>query len=417
MTSSRHRTARFSSFLAAAFSLIGLVALHAGCTKVPLVAPSGTVITLIATTNLLPLNGAADIIAVLVENGTTATTGTGGTATTPPSTGNPVHNGTLVSFTTTLGRVEPAEAKTANGGQVTVQLIATGVSGVATITAYSGGASKTMTVNIGAAGAARILVSASPQTLPFTGGTASVKAVVQDQQGNAIAGVPVTFSTTAGSLGFTTAVTDSSGFATTTISTSANATVTASAGGGTTGTLSGTAAITLLANSTVTFTPPTTAVASSSVLFSVAVGAGVAASEVFIDFGDGDGLESLGAVTSQSVSHVYGREGSYAVKLVAYFVDGTVKEQRSTVVVQSWNVSASCGPNVTFVSGQSTVTATITPATSIAEFNWNFGSGEGTAKGNPTQHVWQSRGTKTVTVTAVPLAGSGKSATCQLEVT
>jgi hypothetical protein len=365
---------------------------------------------------MLPINGSADIVAVLVENGTTAT-GTGGDATAAtPSTGNPVHNGTLVSFSTTLGRVEPAEAKTANGGQVTVKLIADGRSGVATITAYSGGASKTLTVNIGSAAAARLLVSATPQTLPFTGGTATVSASVQDQQGNAIAGVPVTFTTNAGTLARTSVVTDSAGFASTTVTTTANATVTASAGGGTgTSALTGTVDIVLLANSTIALTVPSTIIAGTPGQFTVNVGATVPASEVTIDFGDGSDPDSLGPMTSSgSTTHVYGRAGSYSVLATAQFIDGTTKTQRSTVVVQGWQVSASCGNNVQFGS-TSTVTANVTPATSITDYAWSFGAGEGPVQhGNPTQHAWESRGTKTVVVTATPLEGPPQSASCQL---
>ena len=51
-----------------------------------------------------------------------------------------MQNGTLISFTTTLGRIEPSEARTQNG-QVRVKFIPNGQSGPATITAFSGGAS------------------------------------------------------------------------------------------------------------------------------------------------------------------------------------------------------------------------------------------------------------------------------------
>ncbi len=227
-------------------TLCAIAGAFAACTKVPLVAPSGTVISLVANTNVLPVNGSATITAVLIQNGTTSTgTGTGtGTTTTTASSGVAVHNGTLVSFTTTLGTIEPVQARTTNG-QTSVTLTADGRSGVATVTAISGGASQTIKVNVGAAAAARIVVAATPQALPAVGGKTTVVATVEDQEGNAIAGVPVTFSTTNGSLDKTTVVSDDSGNASTTLTTTAAATVTASSGG-TTGTLSGTVAITLL---------------------------------------------------------------------------------------------------------------------------------------------------------------------------
>jgi hypothetical protein len=81
----------------------------------PLVAPSGTVITLISTTNVLPVNGSTNLIAVLIENGSAAAaTPPAGTtpAATTGSAGTAVHNGTLVSFATTLGSIQPSEART-----------------------------------------------------------------------------------------------------------------------------------------------------------------------------------------------------------------------------------------------------------------------------------------------------------------
>src|SRR5688572_19490685 len=98
-------------------------AVSVSCEKMPLLAPPGTVITMVSTTNVLAVNGSTDVVAVLIENGT-SDPGTGGGAASP-SAGTPVHNGTLVSFTTSLGSIEPAEART-NNGRVTVKLTADG---------------------------------------------------------------------------------------------------------------------------------------------------------------------------------------------------------------------------------------------------------------------------------------------------
>src|ERR1039457_3624353 len=111
--------------------------LSSGCNKVPLLAPSGTVINLFVSSTVLSLNSSTDITAVLIESGAASTgTGTGGTTT--PGAGIPVQNGTVVDFTTTIGTIEPAEARTING-QVTVKLISGTTSGTAIVTAYSGG--------------------------------------------------------------------------------------------------------------------------------------------------------------------------------------------------------------------------------------------------------------------------------------
>jgi len=107
------------------------------CDKVPLLAPTGTVITLFPGASTVPVDGNVEIIATVIENGTatapsstggtgtggTGTTGTTGTTTTTTAgAGTPGQNGTLVSFTTTIGRIEPGEARTTNG-QVRVRFI------------------------------------------------------------------------------------------------------------------------------------------------------------------------------------------------------------------------------------------------------------------------------------------------------
>ena len=53
----------------------------------------------------------------------------------------------------------------------------------------------------GAAAAARLVLTANPQSLPATGGTSTIAAGVQDASGLGLAGVSVSFSTTAGTSG------------------------------------------------------------------------------------------------------------------------------------------------------------------------------------------------------------------------
>src|SRR5262245_1007818 len=101
---------------------LSVMAVALGCDKVPLLAPTGSVITIFPAATTVPLNGTIEIVATVIEQGvastpttpTTPTTpGTPTTPTTPTSTsttgaGTPVQNGTVVSFTTTIGRIEPA---------------------------------------------------------------------------------------------------------------------------------------------------------------------------------------------------------------------------------------------------------------------------------------------------------------------
>src|SRR6188768_763159 len=218
----------------AAIALLSIVvlpfALLAACDKVPLLAPTGSVITLLPTTTSVSLNSEVTIIATVIENGQAVAGGSGTTVAARQGVGTPVQNGTVVSFTTTIGRIEPSEARTHNG-EVNVRLITGGASGTATITAYSGGASASKELKVGTAAVKTVIVSTTPQTLGASGGTAQVSAFVTDEGGSSLAGVPVTFITDKGSINPSTATTDSSGVATAVLTTNATAKVTATVGG------------------------------------------------------------------------------------------------------------------------------------------------------------------------------------------
>ena len=225
----RHRILAATALLTA----VAALSLGAACDKVPLLAPSGSVITIFPTATIIPANGSTDIVATVIENGSTQTpappaNGGNGTTTTPGSTstpgaGTPVQNGTLVSFTTTLGRIEPSEARTENG-QVRVKLVGNGQSGSATVTAFSGGASgRFENLLIGSAAAERVVVSATPQTLGPAGGSAQIAARVEDMAGSGLVGIPVTFSTNTGQLSAISALTNEDGIAQTTLTTTREA--------------------------------------------------------------------------------------------------------------------------------------------------------------------------------------------------
>ena len=234
------RKVRGAGILLAVLAGLSVTLSSLSCDKVPLLAPTGSVITLFATAATVPSNGSMEIVATVIEQGTASTTtpvpanrgtGTGTTATSTPGAGTPVHNGTVVTFTTTIGRIEPSEARTDNG-QVRVRFHADGQSGTAVVTAFSGGASgKLENLKVGSAGAERILLSANPQALACSGGNSQVSARVEDVSGVGLPQVPVVFTTTKGQLTPSTATTDSSGVANTTLSTSQEATVTANAAG------------------------------------------------------------------------------------------------------------------------------------------------------------------------------------------
>src|SRR5437870_5043547 len=89
------------------------------CDRVPLTSPTGSTIALSVDRDTLPINGQATVIAIVSE-----------------VTGIPVHNGTTVTFQTSLGRIDPIEAQTVNG-KATVTFLAGTVSGTANLSAFS----------------------------------------------------------------------------------------------------------------------------------------------------------------------------------------------------------------------------------------------------------------------------------------
>lgn len=402
--------ARRSSLRRALALAAGLAMGTMACDKVPLTAPAGTVITLVATTNVLPINGSTNVVAVLIENGTTST-GSGTGATSTPSAGTPVHNGTLVTFTTSLGRVEPAEARTTNG-RVEVVLIADGRSGTATVTAFSGSATQKIDVKIGAAAAERVAVTASPSSVPANGGTATVSARVEDASGNPLTGVPVTFTTTAGTLSTPSALTNDNGFATTFLSTTAEATVTASSGGKTS-----TAVVRVRSRSTIAMTAPSgTLYVGAPVSFTVTPGSGVAFSGVTIDFGDGRS-DTLGAISSATpVVHFYTSDGIFQATVRGRDIDGGTAEASAGVGVIPLTFTASSSPTSAAVQTLFSFTVTGLPASvPIDRFVWNFGDGTSTTTTTTsTTHAYVTPGLKTVSVTVYPLYGDAKSATFQV---
>ena len=197
------------------------------CEKMPLTAPSGTFITLLASSGSIGVDGSAEITAILTEGGFTPSDDPNQGGSVTPGVGTPVHNGTVVTFFTTLGRIDPTEAST-RGGKVTVRIFGDGRSGTAKITAVSGPASQTLELAIGTSTADRVSITARPTSLPAGGGQSTIEARVIDIAGNALSGVTVSFQATAGSIVPSSTTTNTSGTATATLDTTAASEVTAS---------------------------------------------------------------------------------------------------------------------------------------------------------------------------------------------
>ncbi len=418
----------------AVLCLLAATPLMYACDKVPLLAPTGSVISLFAAANTVPLNGDVEIVANVIEQGTTSTpttpttpgTGTPGTGTTGTTSttsagaGTPVQNGTLVSFTTTIGRIEPSEARTSNG-QVRVRFFAGAQSGTATITAFSGGASgKLENLKVGAAAVERIIVSASPQTLACGGGSSTISARVEDVSGLGLSGLPVTFTTDNGSLNPPTVTTDASGVATTVLNAPRTAKVTASAAGKTADVTVGLNPRTGLA-----ITAPTAQVAAGlPATFTVNVGTTANIQNVTVDFGDGS-QQSLGAISgSTTIQHVYNESGTFTVRATAADAAGCNEQVATSVTILPAQPPAVTitGPQSARVNETVLFTANVTGATStILRYEWDFGEGANpravTTTGNRATTTYLTTGSKVVNVHVVQAIGPAGDGTTVINIT
>lgn len=388
------RTALVGSLLAAL--------IVAGCDKVPLLAPTNTTIRLTSGLGVLPIAGSTEITAIVIE-----------------SAGTPVQNGTVVTFTSSLGTVEPREARTTNG-QVTVRYIAGSQSGPAKISAFSGGSkSDDLEILVGAAAAAVVSLRADSTVVPSTGGSTDVIATVLDTGGNPLRGAPVNFSTTAGQLAQSTVLTNDAGDARTTLTTNVNADVTARVGGGAT---APTGKITISARSlpliSITVAGPLGGQANSAevgqpAIFTIKSETGTdgnAIRSVRIDFGDGSQPTTLGALPSATtVAHVYNRTGAYSVTATATDALGFVGSTSTIItVLDRASIPVSVTATVPLSGGLVTFSANVTiPAgVSIRAYEWDFGDGVVfTTTGITTSHRYTSARTYHVTLRVIATNG------------
>jgi hypothetical protein len=394
---------------------------------VPLLAPSGSTISLTAAATALPSNGSTDIIAQVIESG-----------------GTPPHSGTLVTFTTSFGTVQPSQAETDVSGRVQVKFVAGTGSGTATITALSGGSSASgnnaVKIVCGAAAVGRVIVSANPTLVPAFGGTTAITAVVLDINGNPLSSVPVSFSTTAGSLANSVVNADQNGQAQTTLNTAQTATVTASVGatapatttppptgGGTTpttgttaGQASGTVTVGVIAAPTLVITPPTTSPsaglpATFSFVVTAATTNGAAVRDLSVNWGDGSGVQDLGAVTgTAAASHVFRAAGTYVVTGTVLDASGnksTVSTSVTVIPVPRPTIIITPSPVPGHAGAQTTLQIQVTLANgiSVQDLRIDFGDGQsadlGGAASASVPHVYTAAGTYTVTVTVIDTTG------------
>jgi hypothetical protein len=400
--------------LLASFAMLGgLAILTVGCQKVPLLAPGGSSITLTTAVTVVPLNGTVDIIAQVIE-----------------PAGTPPQRGTLVSFTTSLGTLQPSEAETDTAGRAIVKFLAGNGSGTATITALSGGVSvgtNTLRLLVGTAAVGSVRLTANPTLLPAFGGTSTITAQALDINGNPLSSAPVSFSTSAGVINTTIATTDQNGLATTILQTSTTATVTAAVGAqagssttptpppttttpptpttpATSGQASATTTVSVSSAPGLVITPPATPPGEGlPATFTIAVTAattnGSAVRNVTVDWGDRQPPQNLGVVTGNAiVSHIYATAGTYQVVVTVTDTFGNVVSTSTFVTVipvalPTVNITPSV-PTTSNPSGQNvTFTIQVTPPTGVSIRNASINFGDGT----PTENLGGLSGTITKT--------------------
>lgn len=379
----------FVGFLLAALAVTA-------CDKVPLLAPTNTTIRLVSGLGVLPVAGSTDITAVVIE-----------------SAGTPVQNGTVVTFTSSLGTVEPREARTQNG-QVTVRFIAGSQSGSAKIGAFSGGAkSEDLEILVGAAAAGAMTLRADPAFVPSTGATVGIIAQVLDKGGNPLPGVAVTFSADAGILSQSTALTNAGGEATVELGTNVATKVTATVGGSTT-VLTATISVAALTLPAMTVTATSSLGGSNTtetglpIIFTLTPPAGAGVRSARIDYGDGQS-ENLGAVPGPiSRAHTYTRAGTYLVNVTATDAFGLTGTTTLAIIVNDRGTVGVTVQVLSNISGLVTfsVSTSGTISGSIRTYDWDFGDGTGTTTTGPqTSHRYANAGTYIVRVRVVTTTG------------
>ena len=425
-------------------ALLLAAAVCVSCDRVPLTAPVNSTLSVNAGTTVLPIGGSTEVRATVIEQA-----------------GTPVHDGTTVLFTTNLGRLDPPDPQTHNGVAVTT-FFAGDTSGLAEIRATSGGAgaggttqtpttssnptspttpatpaatattsSNVVMISVGTAAVEAVTVRANPSSVSQNGGTVQVIATVTGTGGRLLSNLPVTFSTTHGTLSSGSALTDANGEARVTLTTNADTEITAFAG---TKKSDPVAKVTAQPGPSVTLT---CAVGSVKDCASVSTGDtatftaarattsdGKANSSPIrtstLDFGDGQSL-SLGSLSSSiQVPHRYNASGIYTAVLTA--IDINDETTTASTVINVTDLVATISTTVT-----SAVTHTVQATASIsaqgatiARYEWRF-EDDGvpltiTTTSNSATSSFATAGSKTVRVQVFLTDGRSASASAQINV-
>ena len=174
--------------------LVALGVAQLTCAGALMTAPPGSTLTLFANPTAVPADGGVSVLSALI---------------TEPA-GTTVPDGTNVQFFTNLGRVDPRVGKTKDG-VARVNFISDARSGIAHVTAVSGGAATggggggspaptpggggaagTVDITVGSAQSLHLIVTADPSRITDSRSTHIIASVL-DSVGNPVANVGVIF--------------------------------------------------------------------------------------------------------------------------------------------------------------------------------------------------------------------------------
>jgi PKD repeat protein len=163
-------------------SLVLAVAGLAACDKASPVAPAGTVLSVTANPTQITATGSSQVRVVALR-----------------SNGTPVNPGTQIRMSTNLGTIDPL-VEVGEGGVALGTLQGDGRIGTATVTAAVGAeTTATVEVAVGQA-AANLSLQATPSSIPETGASVQLLALVRDSSGQPLADANVNFSAAIGDL-------------------------------------------------------------------------------------------------------------------------------------------------------------------------------------------------------------------------
>jgi hypothetical protein len=364
-------TRRIAGALRLAAVLLAGCCLSASCGD-STTAPSGSTLTLVATPASVGFNGTSTIVADLRQGN-----------------GQPVDDGTLITFAATLGSVQPGSAESL-AGKATVTFIAGAESGMAVVTAASG-SQGSVRVAVGAAAAAQVNMTAMPAAVPFNGGTSTISAVVLDATGKPLSSVPVAFTTTAGAVTPSAVKSDPTGVAQAVLTTNRAASVTAVVGAsGSADANAPRASVSVglapqpvpIVSFTASENPTMNQATTFTISAAPAANGGAAIQNVTINFGDGSRALDLGTVSGPAIvaQHVYTSPGPFTVTVRATDTAGGTATATTVIVVAAQAplsvVIAVAPPVVVGANAVYTFIATTQPPTVvIASYVWEFGDG------------------------------------------